>query len=671
MCGIVGLFSPHSKITLTDEQFHRLRDEMIHRGPDGGDHWRSECSRVLLGHRRLSIIDLNSTASQPMCNEDGAVWVTFNGEIYNHELLRKELTIKGHQFRTEKSDTEVLVHGFEEWGIEGLCAKIEGDYAFALWCGRTQKLYAARDRIGVKPLYFSFLGDSLFFASEIKVLLKHPQMKRQVNPIAMYHYLSFLTTPAPMTMFDGIYKLPAAHYMEMDRQGHFEAKRYWDVTSTSAMDLTEFETRLKGEGEDYLINETRDRLVQSVEKRMMSDVPMGVFLSGGIDSSTNVALMSRYSSSAVKTFTVGFKDYTHLNELSYANDVAEQFKTEHHEILIDRQDMESYLQTLVYSQDEPLADWVCIPLYFVSKLAKDSGMTVIQVGEGADEQFSGYASYMGYLNLYQKYWTTFQKLPTLLQGIISHTATAGSKLHPKLDIYADIIDRAYRDREHFWSGATVFWDTLKNKLVNVQAFRPAFEKGSDSRLQSLGIEKNWNLDTFSVIKNFRDTHLDKKPNHDILARMIYNEFQLRLPELLLMRVDKITMSQSLEARVPFLDHRLVEFSYNIPMEYKVKNGVAKYILKRAVEGIIPHHIIYRKKMGFGAPMSQWLMESFGATVEDAIMRSPLLKQGFFNVSYITQLFQDHRKKRRDNSLYIWTLYNLTAWYDYWIEGKVV
>lgn len=670
MCGIVGLFSPDSKITLTDDQFRQIRDEMTHRGPDGAGHWRSDCSRVLLGHRRLSIIDLHTVASQPMCNEDGQIWVTFNGEIYNHIHLRQELTQKGHVFKTEKSDTEVLVHGFEEWGIDGLCAKLEGDYAFGLWCGRTQKLYAVRDRIGVKPLYFSFLGDSLIFASEIKVLLKHPQTKRQVNPIAMYHYLSFLTTPAPMTMFEGIYKLPAAHYLEMDNDGQFKAKRYWDVTSTSSVDLGEFETRLKTEGEKYLIDETRNRLVQSVEKRMMSDVPMGVFLSGGVDSSTNVALMSRYSSSAVKTFTVGFKDYTHLNELNFANDVSQKFKTDHHEILIDRHDMESYLQNLVYSQDEPLADWVCIPLYFVSKLAKDSGMTVIQVGEGADEQFSGYASYMGYLNLYHKYWVPFQKMPSFLQGAISKAANVGSKLYPKLDIYADIIDRAYRDREHFWSGATVFWDTLKDKLVNKQAFRSAFEKGCDSRLKDLEIEKNWNLDTFSVIKSFRDAHLASRPNHDILARMIYNEFQLRLPELLLMRVDKITMSQSLEARVPFLDHRLVEFSSQIPMEYKVKNGVAKYILKKAVEDIIPHHIIYRKKMGFAAPMSQWLRESFGQTIEDAILSSPLLKHGFFNVSYIAQLFQDHRKNRRDNSLYIWTLYNLTAWYDYWIEGKI-
>ncbi|WP_032112820.1 asparagine synthase (glutamine-hydrolyzing) [Candidatus Paracaedibacter symbiosus] len=669
MCGIVGIYSPNSEISLTDDQFHKMRDEMFHRGPDGGGSWRSPCARVLLGHRRLSIIDLNTTADQPMCNEDGMIWVTFNGEIYNHLSLREELKSKGHTFRTDHSDTEVLVHGFEEWGIEGLAHRIEGDYAFAIWCGRTQKLYALRDRMGVKPLYFSFVGPGLVFASEIKALLKHPQMPRDVNPVAMYHYLSFLTTPAPMTMFEGIYKLPAGHYIEMDNHGNFNTHRYWNVTSTTSVDMSEFQSRLETEGESYLINEIRSRLIKSVEDRMMADVPMGVFLSGGIDSSVNAALMSRYSSAPVRTFTVGFKDYKHLNELDYAKQIAKEFKTDHHEILIDRKDMESYLQNLVHSQDEPLADWVCIPLYFVSKLAKDSGMTVIQVGEGSDEQFSGYASYMGYLDLYKKYWTSFRRLPKFVQGALSKTAIAASGIHPKLEVYADIISRAYNDREHFWSGATVFWDTLKKQLVNKDAFQPFIEAGHNTKLDSLGLGKISQLDTFSVIKSFKDALQQKRPNHDILSRMIYNEFQLRLPELLLMRVDKITMSQSLEARVPFLDHKLVEFSYNIPMEYKVKNNVPKYILKKAVEGIIPDNIIYRKKMGFGAPMSQWLNESFGKTVEDAIMQSPLLQRGFFNKDYIKNLFAHHRSQRRDNSLYIWTIFNLTSWYDYWIEGK--
>lgn len=669
MCGILGIFNPHAKITLNDQQFNVMRDAITHRGPDDKGIWRSPCDRVLLGHRRLSILDLQAIAGQPMCNEDGQVWVTYNGEIYNHLGLREELKAKGHQFKTDHSDTEILVHGYEEWGIEGLARRIHGDYAFAIWDAKSESVFLLRDRIGVKPLYFAFIDGSVVFASEIKAIIQHPSYIPDVSPVAMNHYLSFLTTPAPMTMFQGIYKLPAGYSVEIDKNGAFKAKRYWDVTSQTSFDPQEFRSKLAEKGEAYLIEEIRNRLTHSVEKRMMSDVPMGVFLSGGIDSSVNVALMNRYSSQAVKTFTVGFKDYQHLNELNYAHQIASEFKTDHHEILINRQDMEGYLESLVHSQDEPLADWVCIPLYFVSKLAKDAGITVIQVGEGSDEQFSGYASYMGYLELYKKYWTKFKYLPNFMQAGISKLGLKAAEFRPSLEMYADIIDRAYRNRDHFWSGATVFWDTLKKQLVRPDAFMPFLAQDYGQQLNQLGMSDIWNLDTFSVINAFGNEFKATTQQNDILARMIYNEFQLRLPELLLMRVDKITMSQSLEARVPFLDHELVEFSYNIPMEYKVKNNVAKYILKKAVEGIIPDNIIYRKKMGFGAPMADWLKESFGQRVETDVMSSPLLKRGFFHTGYIQNLFKDHRDNRRDNSLYIWTLFNLTRWYDYWVDGQ--
>lgn len=669
MCGIVGIFNPNQSIQLTDAAFELMRDAITHRGPDGQGSWRSPCGRVLLGHRRLSILDLNPLASQPMCNEDGKIWITYNGEVYNHLPLREELKAKGHQFKTDHSDTEVLIHGYEEWGIDGLAKRIEGDYAFAIWDGKLEKLFLLRDRVGVKPLYFTILNDEIIFASEIKALLKHPNVKRDVNPVAMNHYLSFLTTPAPMTMFDNIYKIPSGYYVEIDNKGRFQANRYWDITSTSTIDLEEHHRRIEKEGESYLVNGIRDLLTQSVEKRMMSDVPMGVFLSGGVDSSANVALMNRFSSNPVKTFTVGFKDYKHLNELEYANQIAKEFKTDHHEILIDRKDMESYLGSLVHSQDEPLADWVCIPLYFVSKLAKDSGVTVIQVGEGSDEQFSGYNSYMMYLEMYQKYWTKFKKLPNFMQAILAKTFGGLGKLHPRLEIYTDVVDRAYRNREHFWSGATVFWDTLKKQLVNPSGYQSALSQPFHPSLDQFAMRDIWDMDTFKVIEQFRNNVTTERPNHDILSRMIYNEFQLRLPELLLMRVDKITMSQSLESRVPFLDHNLLEFSYNIPMDYKIKNKEPKYILKKALEGIIPNNIIYRKKMGFGAPMSQWLKESFGKTVEEAVLNSALLKRDFFNINYIKELFSNHQSNKRDNSLYIWTLFNLTSWYDYWIDGK--
>lgn len=669
MCGITGLLQFRSDKAIDEQVLTAMRDTMIHRGPDGAGNWISDSGQVGLAHRRLSIIDLSTAASQPMANENEQIWITFNGEVYNHTVLRAELLAAGHQFRTDHSDTEVLIHGYEQWGMEGLLTRIAGDYAFAIWDENKKTLSLARDRIGVKPLYFHLSDDNFVFGSEIKAVLAHPSVPRDVEPIAMYHYLSFLTTPAPLTMFKGIYKLPAGHALTIHADGKLEAHRYWDAIPGQGIDPSEVKDLSESATEDFYVNGIRSRLEQAVERRMMSDVPFGVFLSGGVDSSTNVALMSRLMDRPVDSFTVGFKDFQHLNELEYADQIAKEYKTNHHQILIDEKDMVGYLDNLIHHQDEPIADWVCIPLYFVSKLTRDNGVTVIQVGEGSDEQFSGYASYMGYLELYHKYWQPFQRfLPKPLQHMVAATAKGAAKLRPGLEIYADIIDRAARGREHFWSGATVFWDIMKRQLVNMDANWDA--KIPQALIDCGLLPKSYlETDTFNIIQSFLGPFDQAHPGSDALTRMIYNEFKLRLPELLLMRVDKITMSESLEARVPFLDHELVEFSMDIPEKWKTRNGVAKYLLKKAVEGLIPDNIIYRKKMGFGAPMSEWLRGDFGHQVERSIMSSGLLKRGHFNIEYLQRLFQDHRSRRRDTSLYIWTLFNLTSWYDYWIEAS--
>ncbi|MFP8835081.1 asparagine synthase (glutamine-hydrolyzing) [Hydrogenophaga sp. XSHU_21] len=669
MCGITGILSTASRRTVDPDTLIAMRDTMFHRGPDGGETWLSPDRTVGLAHRRLSIIDLSNAATQPMCNETGLVWITFNGEIYNHLELRAQLVEKGHKFRTDHSDTEVLVHGYEEWGLDGLLSRIAGDYVFAIWDEDAQQLSLARDRIGVKPLYFHSGSGQFLFGSEIKAILAHPEVPRDVEPVAMYHYLSFLTTPAPLTMFRGIYKLPAGYAMTVDRAGAIKAWRYWDAVPGQGIDPSEVRGLSESATEDFYVQGIRARLEKAVERRMMSDVPFGVFLSGGIDSSTNVALMSRLMDRPVDSFTVGFKDHAHLNELEYADQVAREYKTNHHQILIDEKDMVGYLDQLIHHQDEPIADWVCIPLYFVSKLTRDNGVTVIQVGEGSDEQFSGYASYMGYLKLYHQYWAPFRRLvPGPLQKLTAGLAKAAANVRPGLEMYADIIDRAARDREHFWSGATVFWDTMKRKLVRADADWSA--RIPDAVLQSGLIPPGYlETDTFNVISSFLGPFDAAHPGQDVLTRMIYNEFKLRLPELLLMRVDKITMSESLEARVPFLDHELVEFSMDIPESWKTRNGVAKYLLKKAVEGLIPDNIIYRKKMGFGAPMADWLRGDFGRQAEQAVMGSGLLRRGHFNIEHVRQLFDDHRSGRRDTSLYLWTLFNLTSWYDYWIDRR--
>jgi len=670
MCGIAGIFHYRNSGRVEGRVLDAMRDSMKHRGPDGMGSWVSDDKRVGLAHRRLSIIDLSAAAAQPMCNEDGSIWVTFNGEIYNHASLRRELIAAGHTFRTDHSDTEVLVHGYEEWGVNGLAQRISGDYALGLWDARSQKLTLLRDRVGVKPLYFSLQNGTLLFASEIKAILAHPSVSRDIDANAMYHYLSFLTTPAPMTMFKGIHKLPAGHYLQVSVTGELTATRYWDAVPGMGIPADDVKGLSNEARERLYVDGIRKRLEDAVAERMMSDVPFGVFLSGGIDSSTNVALMSRHMDRPVDTFTVGFSDHTHLNELEYARLVSREFKTNHHEVLVEERDMMGYLEELIHSQDEPLADWVCIPLYFVSKLARDNGVTVIQVGEGSDEQFCGYNSYMEYLKLHRKYWKPFT---TMLPGPVQHGIAWGAKQAAKfrasLEPYADVVDRAARNRECFWSGCTTFWDVMKAQLISEGSIH---SNGIPDELVRTGMLplSYFQTDSFNVISSFVQPFDKQHPGSDVLTRMIYNEFKLRLPELLLMRVDKITMSVSLEARVPFLAHKLVEFSMDIPMGPKTRNGTAKYLLKKAVEGIIPDEIIYRKKMGFGAPMSQWLKGDFGTQARSRILGSSLLDRGYFNRDYIEKLFSDHRSGNRDTSLYIWTLFNLTSWYDYWIESKI-
>lgn len=660
MCGIAGWLSLSTGDPVSEETLRRMRESMVHRGPDGAGTWMSPSRQVGLAFRRLAIIDLNQNANQPMPNEDGSLHIVFNGEIYNHRALRRELEAKGHRFRTDHSDTETIVHGYEEWGQE-VVHHLEGMFAFAIWNERERTLFMARDRIGIKPLYFTSTGNAFLFASEIKALLEHPRVSAQVEPYALYHYLSFLTTPAPMTMFRGIFKLPAGHRMLVKPGGQISPERYWDplppwiVTNDPAQ-----------RSEADAVVRTRALLESAVEKRLMSDVPFGVFLSGGVDSSAITALMARQLEQPVKTFTVGFSDHQHLNELDYARRVATLFKTDHHEVLVDSRQMEAYLPTLVYSQDEPIADWVCIPLYFVSRLVRDSGTVVVQVGEGSDEEFCGYDSYMGYLRLYQKYWQPFRRLPAPAQHAAAALARWGSAVTGKAHIYTDIINRAANDREHFWGGAMSFWEPMKRRLLNQPEWRKVEVPESISRIVPGAFLTQ---DTFNVVSQYLSAADAGMPDGDILARMTYLEFKLRLPELLLMRVDKITMSTSVEARVPFLDHHLVGFTMGMPRELKTKNGTPKYVLKKALEGILPDDVIYRKKMGFGAPMREWLRGEFGRAAERTVMQSTLRDESFFDYQHIGGMFRRHRDGE-DHSLPLWTLYNLTAWFDRWVARSV-
>jgi asparagine synthase (glutamine-hydrolysing) len=664
MCGIAGILGLGGGQPVDSNVLKAMGDSMIHRGPDGEGNWLSPGREIGLAHRRLAIVDLSDDAAQPMGDAEESVWVTFNGEIYNHLDLRRTLEKAGHRFRTDHSDTEVLVHGYKEWGIEGLISRLDGMFAFGLWDDGEKRLFLARDRIGIKPVYFTRNAGAFRFASEIKAILADPDVPRDVEPAALNHYLSFMVAPAPLTMFKDIFKLPAGHILKVDSSGNLEAKRYWDAVPGKGIDQGDLKGLSDAAVEDFYTTGIRNRLEASIEKRMMSDVPFGVFLSGGIDSSANVALMSRLMDRPVETFTVGFKDHTHLNELDYARRVATDFNTNHHEVLINESDMQGYLDDLVHHQDEPIADWVCVPLYFVSKLAKDTGVTVVQVGEGSDEQFSGYNSYKLYLKLHRWFWGAFNALPRPARYAAASLAGGLTCSHtPRLDRVADILGRGARGQELFWGAAHAFWNVHKDRVLSAPIDGGPWPVLDEAGLDTPGLGA---ADSGEVISALMNTFDSAHPGQDELTRMIHNEFKVRLAELLLMRVDKITMSTSVEGRVPFLDHGLVDFTMDIPQAWKVKGGEPKYLLKKALKGILPDEVLYRPKMGFGAPMAEWLKGDFGRQAESAVLGSSLMKDGTFNRGHIARRFKGHRDGRQNNALHLWLLFNLMAWHDYWI-----
>ena len=404
MCGICGIINFNNQPDIDQSQLKIMADTMTHRGPDDSGIYLNAENTVGFGFRRLSIIDLQG-GHQPMSNEDGRVWIVFNGEIYNHKDLRNELKKKGHHFKS-RADTEVIVHGYEEWG-DDVVQRLRGMFAFAIWDDNKRRMFLARDRLGIKPLYYLHDKDHLIFSSEIKAILSIPTVKRKLNEEALYHYLTLAVTPAPMTMFQGIEKLEPGHTISIGMDGKINKSQYWDPLIT--------DNSISGLSEEDIIKKLRELLRESIRLRMMSDVPFGVFLSGGVDSSLNVALMSELMDRPVDTFSVSIKDDPLSDESSEAKAVADHFNTNHHEIMITDQDFIDFLPEMVKFQDEPLADPVCIPLHFVSKLARENGTYVIQVGEGADELFCGYSLWGMFSDFNNRYYNPFSRMPSVIK----------------------------------------------------------------------------------------------------------------------------------------------------------------------------------------------------------------------------------------------------------------
>lgn len=627
MCGIVGTLSfNNSNFAVTESYIIQMRDTMIHRGPDGSGVWVSTNRRIGLGHRRLSIIDLSEAASQPMCNEDGTLWVSYNGEIYNHAEIRSELEqIGGHQWKTNHSDTEVILHAFEQWGIDCL-KRFRGMFAIALWDANLRELWLIRDRIGIKPLYYSVHNDRITFASEIKALLQDPKQQRAVHEEAFFHYLSFLTTPAPQTLFEGIKKLPGGTWMRVKENGQIYDHCYWDVWDQTAP--------LDNASEVEITELILDELRESVKLRKVSDVPVGIFLSGGLDSSINTALFSEGESNPVKTFTIGFEgEYqSYQNEIVYARMMAQKVGAEYHELLLNLDDLIDFLPQMVHLQDEPIADPVCVPVYYVSKLARNNGVVVCQVGEGADELFCGYPAWKTAIQF--QYYNDIRFIRLFNKLGITGLQLIGRKRSK----YCEWLRRGSLGQPIFWGGAEAFDDAQKHRLLSPR-LRKKFKA----------------FTSWEALKPIRQQFEENAWERSNLNWMSYLDLNLRLPELLLMRVDKMSMGVGLEGRVPFLDHKLVELAMSIPESVKIKNGKLKYILKTSVRGLIPNDLIDRKKQGFGVPVYEWFFDRLGETAKKEL-NDFCHQSDFLDSEEVMHLIDSGRGTQ------IWYLLNFAMWF---------
>lgn len=650
MCGIVGLANSTGR--LVDEALLRhMCNALVHRGPDDEGYYIStgrppgggsdpvgniplaeesrESASVGLGMRRLSIIDL-ATGKQPIHNEDKTIWVVLNGEIYNYPDLRLELERKGHRFYTH-SDTEAIVHAYEEYG-EDVPTHLRGMFAFSLWDENRQKLLLARDRVGKKPLLYSIIGGTLVFASEFQAILRHPDVSREVNDSAISQYLSFLCVPGPMTAFRGVRKLEPGHIL-IWQKGEAEIRRYWSLDFKNKIGITEEEAGSRAV----------DLLRDAVRVRLMSDVPLGAFLSGGIDSSAVVALMSELSSERVKTFSIGFEDQE-FNEIDHARRVAERFGTDHHELIV-RPDAIEVLPTLVKHYGEPYADSSAIPTYYLAKMTRQH-VTVALNGDGGDECFAGYERYAA-MRLAEHY----HRIPGVVRrrvlepaiGAIPEAGLTRSRLG-KAQRFLDAAGRPSGERYLTWTSAIS--EELKIELCTRDFLERTAKAGALGRVQP------WFAGNGEI---------------DVVDRALMADTANYLPNDLLVKVDIASMAVSLEARSPFLDHHVMEFAASLPAKYKLRKLTTKYLLKRALRGLLPEQNLTRSKMGFGVPIARWFRGDLRGFLESNILSKRALSRGYFKPEAVRRIFDQHLRARRDYSQQLWTLLMLELWHKEFVD----
>lgn len=651
MCGITGIYNFKKDGEVRENDLVAMRDTLAHRGPDGAGVFVSPDRRVGLGHRRLAIIDLTEAGAQPMGRElriknkelrgttTAELWITYNGEVYDFRELRDELEKKGHTFKS-RTDTEVILAAYAEYGFS--CVKrFNGMFAFAIWDEEKKLLFAARDHLGIKPFYYAFQNGAFYFGSEIKAILKHPDFKKELAEEHITYYLTFSSMPAPETLFRDVQKLPAAHCMTVEADGLSRIWEYWNP-------IKENEYAGREADENFYIRETRRLLEDSIRGQMVSDVPFGCFLSGGIDSSTNAALMSRALGKPVETFSIGVEDYQKYNEFRYSREIAGRLGARTHEKIVGRKDLLEFLPEYGFYADDPNGDQICFLVFYLARLTREAGVIVAQVGEGSDEIFAGYETYRRALNLHERIWKHVERLPGFLRRAPFALGRAFFS-DPRHDFKNGYLDRLARGREPYWGNAIAFSDYQKEKLLTADYQRQVAE-----------------LPAYRFIAEQYKAARAADAQADFLKQMTYLELKVRLSELLLMRVDKMAMANSIEARVPFLDRRLVELALSIPPEIKFKNGTPKHILKQAVRGVIPDAIIDRKKQGFGAPLAEWLRDKEGnRAFTDIIFKSRLRDRNILNYEYVQKLIAAHQTGRADHNFRIWNLISLSLWHDYW------
>ncbi len=618
MCAICGIIRKQGRINI--EQIQRMTRIMHYRGPDDEGYYINES--VGLGHRRLSIIDIK-TGKQPFANENGTIFLICNGEIYNFKKLRQELENTGHNFKSN-SDNEVILHLYEEKGVDCL-RDLRGMFAFAIWNGDEKLLFLARDRIGEKPLVYLRINEDIIFASEIKSLLLYPEIKKQIDISALDLYLTYQAVPSPSTIFKDIKKLPPSSYL-LWKDGKVKIERYWDV---------DFSKKIKLKSEEEYAELLWEKLEEATKLRMVSDVPLGAFLSGGIDSSAVVGVMSKISSSPVKTFSIGFDEKSY-SETKYAKIVAEHFGTDHHQFIV-KPDIINIMPKLIWHYNEPFADSSMVATYYVAEQTKKY-VTVALNGDGGDESLAGYTRYWQTL-VFEKIYKTYKNIPfgKNISDFISSRYCKG-RLYRILkwlkQIEKDGFYSAYTSRLIIFSQEEknyLYSERMKQELSGFEPFR--------------FIEKTW----------------EKASGLTLLEKMLYTDFHFYLPDVLMVKMDIATMANALEGRSPFLDHHIIETIASFPPELKFKGVWSKYILKKKLKGFLPDKILKRHKMGFGIPIGEWFKGELKNYIKDILYSDEFMKRGFFNPENIKKTVEEHISGKENHGLKIWSLLCLELW----------